>query len=1147
MRKYFPFMPFVFVLVGVLLAAHAGNAQTPYGTILGTVKDASGAVVPAARVSIINEATQVSRETITDHLGGYRVPSLLPGSYTVEVSAQGFRKGIVTRVVLAVDQVARVDVALQVGPVTEQVTVTATAIVLESDSATVGQVIENRRIVDLPLNGRNFNDLITLAPATTNEPSAGMGVRVASGISIAGARGSSNNFRLDGADQTNNNVNLPVITLSLDAIQEFKVQVSTFPAEFGHGAGVVNVVTKSGGNEFHGAIYEFLRNDKLDAADFFTNRAGQERNPLRFNQFGASAGGPIVKNKAFWFANYEGLRERRAVTNYLIVPKPAWLGTTPTGDADFSDLLPGSLTCGGPGQPPCRLIYDPLAPGCTILDGFANCFLPFPGNVIPAARVNNFAKVFRQFIPAPNVSPTVASPFNYIGPTTNSNRNDQFTVRIDYKQGTKNEFFSRYSFQDFTNVSPGVIPGNGEQLPSRQQQLVLAWNRIQSSSLLNEFRFGFVRLSNARESDIAGPNPQWMRDVFGFVNATRTPGSSPPAVRIDGFVPQGGIGFVSAFGSPLVGSYLTQANNTFGFTDNMTYIKGAHTIKTGFDIRHVQFGIGTGDFQNGFLGFLNIGPVPFNTNFPVADLVVGLPTFVEIGQENPTTGVATLGISNFWQFFAQDDWKIAPGFTLNFGVRYEYNSPPTVAGNRQSILDVADIGRGRFLIANSKDVFLPAPNDFLPCTSGVDCGVILNALSTQTGKTLLEKDLNNWAGRISFAWTPFRKTVVRGGFGVFFDAEMLNDTLFLMQSPPFFTHPFLELPGNGVSFGFLNPFFDPGGPSFIVLNPQTFPPLGQGPSSANRTINPHNRTPYLERYSISIQHEIVSDLLFEIGYVGSQGHKLQRRRYINQKRLGGTNDYPLLSKRLQFTDNVGNSNYNAMTLKMEKRFSKGLSFLASYTWSHSIDDVSFNIGGFEQNTFDLRAEKASADRDSRHRLVLSYSYELPFGRSKRFLPDISRGWDKLVGGWQLNGITQFQSGFPMNIVINSPPVGDPPGVGAGALRPDCIGTPQILDIRENNGQYLTSSAFAVPATGTFGNCGRNIVVGPGINNWDFSVFKHISVGERFRVQFRAEFFNIFNHTQFLNTGNVNIQEPAFGLVTATLPPREIQFGLKLYF
>lgn len=1141
MRKQVPlvFLPFV-ILVGVLLTAATGHAQTPYGTIVGTVTDPTGAVIPGANITIINEATRLSRETTTDERGDYRVPSLLPGSYTVEVTAPGFRREIVTRVLLTVDQVARVDITLQVGPVAEEVTVESAPILLESETSSVGEVIENRRVVDLPLNGRNFNDLITLAPATTNEPSPGFGV------SVAGARGSSNNFRLDGSDQTNNNINVAVIGLSLDAIQEFKVQQSTFPAEFGRGASVVNIISKSGSNEFRGVIFEFLRNDKLDATDFFTNFAGGEKNPLRYNQFGASVGGPIVREKAFWFANYEGLRQHRSVTNFLIVPEPAWLGLTPSGDADFSDLLPGSPTCGGPGQPACRLIYDPLAPGCTILDGFANCFQPFPGNIIPAARVNNFAKVFRQFIPAPNVAPTADSPYNFIAPTTNSNRNDQFTLRLDYKISAKDDFFGRYSFQDFTNVSPGVIAGNGERLPSRQQHLVLAWNRIQSARLLNEFRLGFMRLSNSRESDIAGPDPQWARDVFGFVNATYTPGSSPPAVWLDGFVPQGGIGFVSAFGSPLVGSYLTQANNTFNFTDNITFIKGKHTVKAGFDIRHVQFGVGTGDFQNGFFGFLDIGPVPWNTTFPVSDFVLGLPVFAEIGQENPETGVAALGISNFWQFFVQDDWKIAPGFTLNFGVRYEYSSPPTVSGDRQSILDATDIGGGRFLIANSADVYLPAPDALIPCNPGVDCGVIPNVLPTPMGKTLLDKDLNNWAPRIGFAWTPFEKTVIRGGFGVFFGSEMLNDTLFLMQSPPFFTHPFLELPGNGVSFGFLGPFFDPSAPSVVVLNPLTFPAVGQGPSAAGRTINRHNRSPYFERYSLSLQREIVPSLLFEIGYVGSQGHKLQRRRLINQRRLGGTNDYPLLSTRLQFTDNVGNSNYNAMTVKMEKSFSGGLSFLAAYTWSHNIDDVSFNIGGFEQNTFDLRAERADADRDSRHRFVFSYTYELPFGRGRKFLSDISPGWDKLVGGWQVNGITQFQSGFPMTIAINSPPVGDPAGVGAGALRPDVLAPPQTLDIRQNNGRYLTADAFAVPAAGTFGNAGRNIVTGPGINNWDFSLFKNISMGERYRLQFRAEFFNVFNHAQFLRP-EINIQQPAFGLITATLPAREIQFGLKFYF
>lgn len=1135
----------VWILVGALLSGPIGHAQTPYGSIVGTVTDPAGAVIPDARVTITNEATGVSREARTGGRGDFRVPALLPSTYTVEVTAPGFRKGVVTGIVLAVNQVARVDVNLQVGPVAEEVTVKAGPVLLESDTSTFGQVIENKLVVDLPLNGRNFNDLLTLAPATTREPSAGLGVRVAAGISVAGARGSSNNFRLDGADQTNNNVNLASITLSLDAIQEFKLLHSTFPAEFGHGASVVNLISKSGSNEFHGTVFEFVRNDKLDATDFFTNKAGAEKNPLRFNQFGVSMGGPIAKDKAFWFFNYEGLREHRSVTNFLLVPEPAWLGLTPTGDADFSDLLPGSPTCGGPGQPACRLIFDPLAPGCTILDGFANCFQAFPGNIIPANRVNNFAQVFRQFIPAPNVTPTADSPFNFVAPTTNTNRNDQFTVRFDYKATTKDDIFGRYSFQDFALLSPGVIPGNGTRLPSRQQHVVLAWNRIQSATLLNEFRFAFMRLSNSLESDIAAADPQWGRDVFGFVGATFTPGSSPPAVRIDGFVSQGGVGFVPTFGSPLVGSALTQANNTFNFTDNVTYIRGNHTVKAGFDIRHVQFGLGEGDFQNGFFGFLDIGGVPFNTTFPISDLVLGLPTFVEIGQVNPATGVATLGISNFWQFFVQDDWRITPSFTLNFGVRYEYNSPPTVSGDRQSILDVDDIGGGRFLIANTTDVFLPATDPFLPCTPGVDCGVISDVLSSPMGKTLLKKDLNNWAPRIGFAWTPFAKTVIRGGFGLFYEAEMLNDTLFLMQSPPFFTHPFLELPGNGVSFGFLGPFF--GLPPFTVLNPLTFPLPGQGPSSAGRTINPNNRTPYFERYSLSIQQEISPNLLFEIGYIGSQAHKLQRRRLINQRKLGGINLYPNLSTRLQFTDNVGNSNYNAMTAKVERRYAGGLTLLAAYTWSHSIDDVSFNIGGFEQNTHDLRAERANGDRDSRHRFVVSYTYELPFGRNKKFLSDVSPGWDKVVGGWQVNGITQFQSGFPMNIVINSPPVGDPAGVGAGALRPDCIGTPQTLNIRDNNGIYLTADTFAVPAAVTFGNCPRNIITGPGFNNWDFSVFKNFYFDERYRLQFRAEFFNLFNHAQFLNTGFTNIQQPAFGLVTATLPAREIQFGLKFYF
>lgn len=1142
------------VLSSLLLINIATRAQTLYGTIAGTVKDATGAVLPGASVAVKSDLTGLLREDVTNEQGDYRVPSLPPGRYTVQVTAKGFRGESMTGIPLAVDQVARVDITLKVGPVSEEVTVQGRPVLLESETSSVGQVISNKMIVDLPLNGRNFSDLITLAPATTNEPAYGLGSKVANGVSIGGARGSSNNYRLDGSDETNNNVNLPAINLSIDAIQEFKVQENSYAAEFGHGAGVVNIVTKSGTNRIHGSLYEFLRNDAFDATDYFTNAAGQNKNMLRYNQFGGAAGGPIAKNKAFWFASYEGFRQHRGATNFMVVPEPAWLGLTPTGVADFSDLLPGSPTCGGPAQPQCRLIYNPNASGCTILDGFANCFQPFPGNIIPADLVNNFANIFRQFIPAPNTTPTINSPYNYIAQTVNTNRNDQFTTRLDYKLGPKNEFFSRYSFQDFTLDSPGVIAGDGERLPSRQQNLVLAWNRVQSDRLFNEFRFGFMRLSNSRGSDIAGPNPQWLRDKFGFVGATFTPGSSPPGVTIDGFVPQGGVGFVPAFGSPLVGSYLTQANNTFEFTDNLTYVKGRHTLKTGADIRHVQFGLGQGDFQNGYFGFLNIGPVPWNTNFPISDFVMGLPTFVEAGQANPQTGVASLGISNFWQFFFQDDWKVAPKLTLNLGLRYEYDSPPTVAGNKQSILDVNDVGGGRFLIAGSKDVFLPGVGDgSLPCNPGVNCGVIHGVLSKPTGNTLIDAHHKDFAPRLGFAWTPIASTVLRGGAGIFYDAAMLNDTLFLMQSPPFFDHPFVQIPGNGVNFGFLSPIYcvqgigPCPGATAIPLNPLTLPMPGEGPPAAGRTINPHNRTPYFEQYSFSVQHQFPHSTLVEIGYVGSQGHRLQRRRYINQKVLGGTNLYPLLSTQLQYADNVGNSNYNAMTVRVEKRASRGLNLIGSYTWSHAIDDVSFNIGGFEQYTWDLKAERASSDRDTRNRVVVGYTYDLPIGRGGAILSNVTPGWNRLVGGWQIAGIVQAQSGFPMNVTINSPPIGDPSGTGAGLLRPNCVGPIQTLDIRANDGRYVTSSAFAVPATGTFGNCPRNVLPGPGMSNWDLSLSKNLSIRERYQIQFRAEFFNVLNHANFVNTNNMDIQQPTFGRITQTLPPREIQFALKLYF
>jgi hypothetical protein len=422
----------------------------------------------------------------------------------------------------------------------------------------------------------------------------------------------------------------------------------------------------------------------------------------------------------------------------------------------------------------------------------------------------------------------------------------------------------------------------------------------------------------------------------------------------------------------------------------------------------------------------------------------------------------------------------------------------------------------------------------------VDCGVVPNVLTKPTAAALIDPYHKDFAPRFGFGWQILNKTVLRGGAGIFYDNAMLNDTLFLMQSPPYVDHPFLQLPGNGVNFGFVSG-------AAVPLNPQTLPMPGMGPTAAGRTINPHNRDPYLERYSLSLQRELSSGLLFELGYVGMQGHRLQRRRYINQDFLGDSNLYPLLSPQLQYTDNVANSNYGALIMRVEKRTAVGLNLLASYTWSHAIDDTSFNIGGFEQYTWDLKAEKADSDANAPNRLVAGYDYTLPFGRGRKLLSNLSPASNKLIGGWEIAGLTQYQSGFPMNITINSPPVSDPAGTGAGLLRPNCVGPIQLLDIRRNNGQYISPSAFAVPAKGTFGNCPRNPLSGPGMANWDISLLKNVSVTERYRVQFRAEFFNAFNHAQFQNTNSIDIQAPAFGFITSTLPPREIQFALRFYF
>ncbi len=1071
-------------------AIHPALAQTPFGTILGTVTDSTGAVVPGVAITVTHVSSKIKYETVTDSLGNYAVHSLPPGRYEVAAQHSGFRAEIVKDLVLEVEKKARVDFTLSVGSVAEKVEVIATIPLVDTDSSTVGTVVENRKIVDLPLNGRNFLQLATLTPSVLQPPagvgvvSAGVlpGVMIGSTNSIGGARIGANGLLLDGVDFTTPNTNGANVQPPPDAIQEFKIQTTTMNPEFARPA-VMNLISRSGTNGFHGNAYEFFRNNVLDAKDFFTNRAGTAKPPLRFNQFGATAGGPIIvpglydgRNRTFIFGNYEGFRIRGGKTILANLPSPALLG------GDFSALA--------------TAINDP------------STGRPFAGNRIPQQRISRFATKFTPFIPAPNLPPGQIPGVNLALPASDPSRLNIFSIRVDQKIA-KGFLWGRYHFQDGGARVVGLTDLWDILNQTRAQNLILGANHTFSSTLINEFRAAYNRLRIFSGSTPATGDTNYGGDVLGLKNLSVAKGLFTfPGVSVSGF---------SALGNPRNGSTLTQNVNTYDYVDNLTAIRGRHTLKVGLNVRRVQFTLGDGQLQNGLLIFTG----SFTGN-AVGDYLLGNPlqAVVGIGQNGE------LGLSTQYGAFVQDDWKVKPRLTLNYGLRYEYFSPPVTPNDRQAILDPSFPG-GRILIANS-------PNYVIPAT-----GIVRGSGGPLVSRGMIDPDYNNLAPRFGFAFRPFNdnKTAIRGGYGVFFDRPIENEQSLSRTLPPFFFQ-------QTVVSSSVTPQLST---DDLFPVPTAFP--GGGSGSRSRT----ERTPYLQQWSLNVQRELGPNWLIELGYLGAKGTKLQIRRPFNQAVTGSgalTDRVPLRNFTPAFvlSDHLASSVYHALTAKVEKRFSNGLSFLGSYTFGKIIDTVSGSVPNFgssitAQNNNCLSCERGRSDVDARHRLVVSYTYELPFGRGKRLLSTIPGALDLILGGWQIAGITTFQSGSPANATVP----GDNANVGAGAQRPDRTGSVSKMDFRKT-GFAFDTSPFARPAPGRFGNAGRNIVPGPGVNNFDFGFYKNIFFDQEHKrsVQFRLEMFNIFNHAQFTPPGAA-FGTPQFGRFLGTRPPRQMQMALKLNY
>jgi carboxypeptidase family protein/TonB-dependent receptor-like protein len=1108
--------------VFVLSTALSCFGQT-FGEITGVVTDSAGGVVAAAAVTVTNPATNLTRTAATNNAGNYTFPSLLPGVYSVKVEMQGFQTENRAGIELQVQQVARIDFQLKVGSLTETVEVTGGAPLLATENATVGTVIENRRIVDLPLNGRNFISLIALSPNVNanfanSYGGAGSrqgGDRTQQQFSVAGMRREFNYFTLDGVANSDVNFNTYLFLPSIDALQEFKVQTGVYSAEFGHEAAQVNVSTKGGTNEYHGALFEFLRNSKLDARPYAFTSQVPDKNPFKWNQYGFTLGGPVRipklfngKDRLFFMSNFEGFRLRNQ-TQTVASTAPAAMRT-----GDFSQILRTTP------------IKDPL-----------NNNQPFSGNMItPITRLDSIARGLLEFFPEPNV-PGAGLVNNYLALDRNVTDKDQFTQRIDFVESAKSNWFGRYSWQDERVVQP-LLKLNGTNLLVNVKQAMISNIRILSPNVVNEFRFGYNGFFNSNGRELA-----YQRDVTKELGLPILSDPPPaawgiPFINISGY---------STFGDQTDGPYVTN-DHTFQWIDNISWTHGTHSMKFGGEIRRDRFNQAGNQFIRG--SFIIQGQ---STGYAFADYMLGYTR-----QDENSAGLAVTQFRATSQaYYVDDSWKVRPNLTVNVGLRYEFTPAWADRGDSLVNADVPYIDTGANVPLSRHPTLIRIGSGAFYANSPVlfDPSVIV-ARDGRLGDRLIASDYKNFAPRLGIAWSPSAKWTVRAGAGMFYVQDQGNPRFDMgrtiagrkrdiaTNNELTFEHPFLS---SGT-----NPCNVPSPPFICISTPQIFANMYR------------RRTPYVELYELNLQRQLSGNTVVEIGYMGTQGHQLERLYYLNQPVPGTT---PVLARApypelgiIQEVGNVIDANYNSLTAKLTRRLSGGLTLLAGYTYSKSIDDgsglrVIGTDGVHPQDSRCLSCERSVSIFDARQRFVTSVLYDLPFGKGRKFLNrGIASG---IIGGWQVNSIVTASTGFPENISSGV----DRSSTAVGNDRPNATGISPKLDNPTTNA-WFNIQAFAVQPLGTFGNVGRDVLTGPGIFSWDFSTLKNFYFTERRYLQFRFEAFNAANHPVWGDPGvSVNANRltsagvpiagtGAFGVISSTrngVDMRELQFSLKLIF
>src|SRR3954468_23485870 len=1096
------------------IAAIPVTGQT-FGEITGRISDPTGAAIPAAEISLMSVATNAVRNTVSTDSGDYTFPAVPPGSYTVKVEKTAFKSASTTDVQVQIQQTVRLDFTLQVGQVSESIEVSASAQMLQAENVSLGTVIENKQVTDLPLNGRNYLGLVALASNTntlsaTSGQAAGRlgGDRANQSISVGGNRIMFDYYTLDGVSNTDPDFNTYVVLPSIDAIQEFKVQTGVYPAEFGHQSTQVNVVTKSGGNAFHASVFEFLRDEKFDAKPYAFTSVHPAKSPFKWNDFGYEVDGPIFRNKLFFMTNFEKLRRRQTTQSTFTVPTEKMFG------GDFSEIS-GTV------------IYDPTTGQ------------PFPGNIIPAGRIDPISKKLLSYYHAATL-PGLQN--NYVQDNSAPFDRNGYVVRADFNESPSSQWLGRYNWGDDTQSSQGIGLAGSKTITNYKQ-----WGgsntRTLSSSLVNDARFGYTKFFNS-----IGTLSAYTTDVVGDLQIPNLKSGAPvtwgiPDVSFTGF---------NDIGDANDGPFAVD-NNTLQFVDKLTWVKGRHTIGMGVEYDRQHFNEVGNQFSRGIFAFQanrTRNPVSNTGGYAFAEFLLGQPF-------HTTVALAVAEgkfVRNVFHAFVDDSWKVTNNFTLLAGLRYELTPPFTNTLGTYFSVHIPTI-----------DYSLNQPQSNYPTLvrQGDNCtdpyaDLSLRWTVTPVGcakdfgmnNNLRETKYTNFAPRLGATYALGERTVIRSGVGLYYMEDIGNAEYFDMA----------RITAARVDFQ--------AGTNNLLTWANAVP--GGGLASVPPTLSwaaaYDHATPRTWQYLVNVERQLAANWSVELGYLGSQSRHLYGFQTLNQAGPGPLNTissrvpYPTFGV-ISYVTDQNKGHYNAFSIKATRRYGDGLSLNTSYTLAKSIDNSSgTRTQGFDtlfpQDSRCMECETGPSSFDVRHRWVMGAVYELPFGKGKAV--NINNGViDGILGGWQLSTNTTLQSGVPQTLSAGKVQSGtnnlvnDRPSYSG-------VGDGYAADLSPN--RWYDPASFVLSPEGTFGTVGRNSMVTPHLQQIDAALAKNFRLPNGHRIQARVEAFNVFNIPVWgAPNGNIlagaafpgapeNAAHQGFGVITSTaLPMRQIQLGLKYSF